>query len=132
MQPFLALTESFYNLADRLRSKELYKLPYQVLSIPDFVVDSRTYKERLFIIRLDLRTLAAHILGYKLVPLVVCVAASSCFHLHRICRQVPLIITMDFSQKTPAEGISCMVLAEHEVACKVKPNGQVTTHVLAK
>jgi hypothetical protein len=40
------------------------------------VVDSKTYKERLFLIRLDLRTLAAHILGYKLVHfLLLCARA---------------------------------------------------------
>lgn len=67
LSPYLALTESFYNLSERIESKNLYKLPYQILPLPDFIVDTRTFKEKLFMVRLDLRTLAASVLGYKFV-----------------------------------------------------------------
>lgn len=67
LAPYLALTESFYNLSERIESKAINKRAYQVLPLPDFIVDFETFKERLFLVRLDLRTLATSVLGYKLV-----------------------------------------------------------------
>lgn len=43
-----------------------------------------------------------------------------------------MTITMDFGEKTPAEGLSCMLLVEHAVSAKILPDGTVTTHMIAK
>jgi len=65
IEPYIALKESFNNLADRHQSTTVAPMSYQQPDVPHFVFDSMTFMERMFMVRLDLRTLAAPILGYR-------------------------------------------------------------------
>jgi hypothetical protein len=68
IEPYLALKESFNNLAERHQSNnDVTRIAYQQAQERTFIVDSATYINKMFIVRLDLRTLAGPILGYKLV-----------------------------------------------------------------
>ena len=61
-------------------------------------------------VRLDLTTLAASVLEYK---------------------DLPLVIELEFSEKLK-KGIACMILAEHQAVATISPEGQVNSYVIAK
>ena len=66
IEPYVALKESFSNMSERHKDHSMTRMCYQQLEMPNFVCDSSTYKNMMFIVRLDLSALAAPILGYKL------------------------------------------------------------------
>ena len=86
-------------------------MAYQRLVLPDLVVDPETFRNSLFLVRLDLRVLASMVLGY---------------------RDVPLTIRFDFDRPTPANGLGCLVIAEHKAAISIKWEGPTNTYLLAK
>ena len=65
IEPYLALKESFNKLGERHESSDLQSIEYKQSQTQKFIVDSMTFMEKMFIVRLDLRTLAGPILGYK-------------------------------------------------------------------
>ena len=68
IEPYLALKESFNNLAERHQNNnDMTRIAYQQAQAGNFICDSETYINNMFIVRLDLRTLAGPILGYKFV-----------------------------------------------------------------
>ena len=68
IEPYLALMESFTNLSERHQSNnDMTRIGYQQAQARKFIIDSETYIEKMFVVRLDLRTLAGPILGYKFV-----------------------------------------------------------------
>lgn len=112
LEPYVALKESFSDLSDEhLSNKELTLLGYQRLALPDLIVDPETYRNSLFIISLDLRIMASMVLGYS---------------------NVPLTIRFDFDRPTPANGLGCLLLAEHKAAVQIKPDGTTDCYLLAK
>ena len=114
-------------MAERHKQQSLTRMRYQQLEMPNFVCDSATYKNKLFIVRLDLSTLAAPILGYKLVVLALGTYSSQ----HDNCRDLPLSIRLDFDKETPKDGISCLVVAEHNATVSIDYNtGAVLTYII--
>ena len=53
-------------MSERHKDHSMTRMRYQQLEMSNFVCDSSTYKNMMFIVRLDLSALAAPILGYKL------------------------------------------------------------------
>ena len=66
----MALQQSFSSLAEQHQQGHIRRMDYQELKLPQLVCDGNTFTDRLFMIRIDLRTLAAPILEYQLVVLL--------------------------------------------------------------
>ena len=62
--------DGFNNGGEESQSNQIAHLPYQKVEPNKFFIDEMTYLHKQFLIRLDLRTLAGPILGYKLVMLL--------------------------------------------------------------
>ena len=66
----MALKHSFSSLAEQQQQGHIRRTGYQELRMPQLICDGNTFVDRLFMIRIDLRTLAAPILEYQFVSLV--------------------------------------------------------------
>ena len=64
IEPYVALRESFNDIIERYNTENSPSaiMRYQREMLPDFIVDGDTFKSRMFLVRLDLRTLAASLL----------------------------------------------------------------------